>query len=204
MSGYFISQLYNPLIFAAHGPIAAGQFGMSFAIANAVSVVAMAWMNTKLPRMGELIALRDYKTLDGIFFPTLWRSLGVILILALIVGCGYHVFSLYDPSVTNRLISFEAFIVLLATVIINHIVYCEALYLRAHLKEPFMVLSIINATVSTFIVTYSVKFGILSVVLGYFLVNLLIGLGLGTRVFIKKRHEWHQGSWPTKLAEEIL
>ena len=46
-----------------------------------------------------------------------------------------------DLAFSSRLLPPLAFTLILLTAVINHVVYCEALYLRAHLKEPFLGLS---------------------------------------------------------------
>lgn len=59
MSGYFIFQIFNPLLFKTHGPIAAGQMGMSLQIIMAMNGVAMVWITTKVPFFGQLIAKKN-------------------------------------------------------------------------------------------------------------------------------------------------
>lgn len=49
ISGYFIFQLFNPVLFATEGPIVAGQMGMTLAVLNAILMFTLSWINTKVP-----------------------------------------------------------------------------------------------------------------------------------------------------------
>ena len=63
MSGYFIFQLFNPLLFKYQSPTVAGQMGMSLSIANLVLSICMAWVSTKIPLYGSLIKKKILNTL---------------------------------------------------------------------------------------------------------------------------------------------
>ena len=64
MSGYFIFNFMNPVIFATVGSVAAGQFGMSLNVLNQIRNFAMSWITTKIPLMSRLIELKEYFDLD--------------------------------------------------------------------------------------------------------------------------------------------
>ena len=49
VSGYFIFQFFNPVLFATEGAVVAGQMGMTLQVLNAIQVFAMSWQNTKIP-----------------------------------------------------------------------------------------------------------------------------------------------------------
>ena len=56
VSGYFIFQLFTPLIFARQGPAEAGRLGITLAIFNALSIMGMSWVNAKVPSMAAHIS----------------------------------------------------------------------------------------------------------------------------------------------------
>ena len=64
----FTSQLVNPVVFHYHGAAAAGQTGMTWHVLTSLQNVAAAWVKTRIPRFGILVAQRDYRELDRIFF----------------------------------------------------------------------------------------------------------------------------------------
>ncbi len=65
--GFFIFQLFNPVLFVFWGPVVAGQMGMSLSMGNMLASVAIAWVNTKAAPFGALIARREYGKLDSMF-----------------------------------------------------------------------------------------------------------------------------------------
>lgn len=79
MSGYFVFNFMNPVIFATVGSVAAGQFGMSINVLNQIRNFAMSWINTKIPLMSRLIELKEYLQLDRIFKKTVWQEVTVCI-----------------------------------------------------------------------------------------------------------------------------
>lgn len=67
LCGYFIFQLFSPVLFHYRGAVEAGQMGMSLSICGVLMSMAIAWMNTKAAPFGRMIALRDYARLDRTF-----------------------------------------------------------------------------------------------------------------------------------------
>jgi O-antigen/teichoic acid export membrane protein len=194
LSGYLIFQLLTPVLFAYQGPRVAGQVGMSLSITSALSSFAMSWISTKAPNFGILVARKEYRKLDILFFRSLGQSLAMAgigaLVLALLAfyahNSGHHF--------SGRIVNFVSFSLLILIAIINHVVNAEALYLRAHKKEPFLGLSILGG-IAVGVVTFTLGriSGADAVILGYFLLSLIVGLGLSTWVFVRKRHAWHAG-----------
>lgn len=65
MSGYFILQFLTPLAFKRYGPVFAGQLGLSLTICNLMLNLSMAWVNTKIPYWGQLIAQKKTNELNS-------------------------------------------------------------------------------------------------------------------------------------------
>ncbi len=192
LCGYFIFQLYNPVLFAYHGPVIAGQMGMSLSLSSALTAVAISWINTKAAPFGAMIARGEYAELDRSFFQALKQSLAV---------CGAGMLTLWLTVVflnrarlplAHRVLDPVSIGILLATVPISIITFGEATYLRAHKQEKFLLNSVIGAVLigsSTFYLGRS--YGAFGVVTGTFLVSLIVGLPLGTYMFVKYRRIWH-------------
>jgi hypothetical protein len=192
LSGYFICQLFNPVLFAYQGPVAAGRMGMSLSIASAIGTVGLAWMSTKASPFGNLIARGEITKLDTLFFRTLWQSTVLLMTGAaaffVILLIGGHAY----PKFAMRVLPPWAFGLLLLTTVMNHIVFSEAYYLRAHKREPFLVLSVLVAILLGSSTLLLGKFlGANAVAVGYFVIGGLFGLTLGTYIFITKKREWH-------------
>jgi len=193
LSGYFIFQIFNPVLFAFRGAAEAGRMGMSLTITLGLSVVAIAWISTKASPFGILVARHEYETLDRLFFRTLWQSTLLLIAGAVVVLLGLGCVTIRFPHLAARVLPLPVFGLLLATILCNHVVYSEALYLRAHKREPFLWLSVAGGVLTACSTVFLGKlWGATGVTIGYFCLTVTIGLGCGTYVFITKRRQWHE------------
>jgi len=193
LSSYFITQLFNPILFVYQGPIAAGQMGMSLSIASSIGTVGLAWMSTKSSPFGNLIARGEIPALDRLFFRTLWQS----MLLLATTAAGFFLCLMITehsfPRLAVRVLPPWAFALLLLTTMTNHVVFSEALYLRAHKREPFLVQALVVAIVLTISSLFLGRiWGANGVTVGYFVIAGLFGLPWGTYIFVTKRHEWYR------------
>jgi hypothetical protein len=196
LCGYFIFQLFNPVLFAYRGATEAGRMGMSLTIVSALSAVALAWMNTKASPFGTLVARGEYGTLDRLFFRTLWQSALLLAAEAglLMLGLGFVAYRF--PHLAARILPLPVFGLLLATVLCNHVVFSEEIYLRAHKREPFLPVAIAVGVLTACDTLFMGKvWGAPGVTLGYFCTSGIFGLGFGTFIFMTKRRQWQQASY---------
>jgi O-antigen/teichoic acid export membrane protein len=190
--GYFVFQLFNPILFHYWGPVAAGQMGMSLNISNALMSISIAWVNTKAAPFGAMIARKEYVKLDQAFFRALTQSLFVCVSgAAAVCGAVTYLYAVHSRF-AHRVLSPFPFAMLLVTMILNHIVISEAIYMRAHKQEKFLVNSIMGA-VLMLISSYALgkHFGALGMVVGYLIISTIVGLIVGTFIFLKYRRIWH-------------
>jgi hypothetical protein len=154
----------------------------------------MAWINTKASPFGILIAQRDFQKLDRLFFRTLLQSTFLLAAGAALLLLALGGVTLFFPRLAGRVLPLSIFALLLATIVCNHFVFSEALYLRAHKREPFLPLGISVAVLTTCSTLLLGKYwGAPGVTLGYFFINGVFGLSFGTYIFITKRRQWHKG-----------
>jgi hypothetical protein len=192
LCSYFLFSLFNPVLFAYQGPVAAGQMGMSLSIASALGAVAIAWMYTKTSPFGSLVACGKIAELDRLFFRTLQQSTVLLATGATAFFVALLLAFRYYPKVAARTLPPWAFALLLLTTIMNHVVASEALYLRSHKREPFLWQSVAVAILLGSATLYLGKYwGVGAVTVGYFVVGGLFSLASGTFIFITKRREWH-------------
>jgi hypothetical protein len=192
LSSYFISQLFNPILFIYQGPIAAGRMGMSLSIASSIGTVGLAWMSTKASPFGNMVARGEIPALDRLFFRTLWQSTFLLATVAvgffLCLVIAEHSF----PKIAMRVLPPWALALLLLTTVMNHVGFSEALYLRAHKREPFLLQALVVAIVITISTLLLGRFwGANAVTVGYFVIAGLFGLPWGTYIFVTKRREWY-------------
>ena len=175
--------------------------GMSLSIASALSAVALAWINTKASPFGTLIARHEFGTLDRLFFRTLWQSALLLAIGVVALLLGLAVVTQRFPHLAARILPMPIFALLLATSFCNHIVFSEAIYLRAHKREPFLAVSIAVGVLTACSTLLLGRFwGASGVTLGYFCTSGLFGLAFGTYIFVTKRRQWHKISASEELS----
>jgi hypothetical protein len=192
LCGYFIFQLYNPVLFSYKGAVAAGQMGMSLSLANALQSVAVSWVNTKAAPFGSLIARRQYAQLDKVFFSALRQSFTVCAAGAFIIWLAAIWMNWAHLGLAHRILDPASLGILLFTTLLNTIVWAEATYLRAHKQEKFLQISILGAILvgcSTYFLGKT--FGAFGMVTGSLLIGVFMGLPLGTYTFLKYRRQWH-------------
>lgn len=143
-SGYFIFQLFTPLAFKFHGSVFAGMVGISIAMWTAGFNVSMTWLTAVNPRLNILVAERDWSGLDRLFWKSLLRSMGTMLF-------GGSAFFLIYFSLFGQVDFFHRFLGAKSMLILFFCWLCQlyvndvALYLRAHKREPLMILSVLSA-----------------------------------------------------------
>lgn len=198
MSGYLITQLFNPILLASHGPVVAGQMGMSLQIIAAMNGAALAWITTKAPVYGQLVATRRRRELDALFFRGLLQSSLVLVAGILVVLVALYAISASGLPYASRVLPFQEFALLCVACLANHIVVSEAVYLRAHKEEPFMAIAVANGVGTAALTALLVPpLSSLGAVLAYTFTSLTVGLGGGTAVFVLKRRQW------STLAEAV-
>lgn len=192
ISGYFIFQLFNPVLFYYHGSVIAGQMGMTLAASNALLSMSILWMTVKSPDFGKLIAKREWKELDRLFFRVFYQSIGVVVTGAII---GWTLIWLLQRhyQIGQRFLPAPQVALLLASTVINVIIAGLATYLRAHKQEPFMVISVIggvlNGTTTWLLGMWYSSMGIAA---GSLALN-LIGWIPAYIIWRRCRKSWHCG-----------
>jgi O-antigen/teichoic acid export membrane protein len=192
VSGYFIFQFFNPILFATEGPVVAGQMGMTVNALSGVLSLSMSWIYTKVPAFSNFISLKKYVDLDKLFFKSFYQSLvinilGVITFFAIVEGLRYYHFPL-----GNRFLSSYPLLCLCSTFIFNQMIFSMAVYLRSHKTEPLLMQSIALAVLSFLSTIFLGKaYGVVGVTAGYMSIMLLVSLPWVTVIFNKFRQLHH-------------
>ncbi len=203
ISGYFIFQLFNPVLFATEGAIVAGQMGMTLTVLNSIFSLAFSWISTKVPMFSRLIAQKDYKQLDGLFNTTLVQSL-VLNILALslffviIFIFRYFDIKLNGKNFADRFLPLLPMFFMIIPIMLNHIIGSWATYLRCHKKEPMLLQSIVmGGLCCASTVGLGHYFGVMGITMGYMILTIASFVWTYFTFSIKK-NEWHNSILNTK------
>jgi len=193
LSGYFIFQLFTPVLFAYRGAVEAGQMGMSISVANALMGIAIAWINTKAPGFGSLVAKKDYINLDRLFNLTLSRSLYVMVAIGGLLCAINYLIHAESMEFAYRFLDPLPFLLLMSATVFAYVTYAQAAYLRAHKEEPFMMISLISAAlIGGLTVVLAKEYGATGLMAVYATVYAIVGVGWGSMIFTSKRREWQR------------
>jgi len=198
ISGYFIFQFFNPVLFATEGAVIAGQMGMTIQVLNAIQGFALSWQNTKIPRYCGLIEMRKYNELDTLFYKTIKQMICVCLVIlficySMIVLLRVTRFTVGNTVFADRFLDYFPMTLMTVSVIVNQFVSSWATYLRCHKKEPYLINSVVMGVLcclSTLIL--GKYFGLYGITIGYASLCLFVSLPWGYLIFRTKKSEWHE------------
>ncbi len=197
VSGYFIFQLFNPVLFATEGAVVAGQMGMTLAALNGIQSMSLSWISTKIPLFSGLIAQKNYLQLDTIFNRTLKQSACINGVLLLIMLLGIFVIRHYHiviggMDLGSRFLPYIPMVLMMIPLFINQFVNAWATYLRCHKQEPFLMNSIVGGILCCLSTVLLGKyFGVLGITGGYCCIKLILFIW-GHWIFVTKKSEWHK------------
>ena len=196
ISGYFIFQLFNPILFATEGPRVAGQMGLTLAALNGILSLSLAWINTKVPLFSSMIAKKNYIELDASFKLALKQSLVInifLLMILFLIIFSFHFFNITigGKHLSDRFLGLLPLFFMMIPIVLNHLVASWATYLRCHKKEPYLINSLVGGILCTFSTIYFGRYhGVFGITSGYMIINILM-LPWSYHIFIKKKNEWH-------------
>lgn len=198
ISGYFIFQLFNPVLFATEGPKVAGQMGMTMQALNALQALTLAWINTKVPRISGHIALKQYTELDSMFSKTFKQVVAIgfgvvaIFVSTVIVIQDFEL-TFFGLDIGSRFLPKIPLLLMAWSVFTMFPINCWAVYLRSHKKEPLMVNSVVMGILccaST--LTMGNVYGLYGIAIAFALLRVISFIWI-LSVFRKKKMEWHNG-----------
>ncbi len=195
ISGYFISQLFNPVLFATEGPIMAGKMGMTLTALNGILGLSFSWISTKIPKFSCLIAAKNFAELDYNFSIAARQSIFVNIVGLVVMFLGIAILRRFNWPLGDRFLPYLPLILLMLTTLMSQIVTSWATYLRCHKQEPFLLPSIVSGIsigISTVVMGH--YFGIVGISISYCILTFLLSIIWGHYIFHSKRKQWHQES----------
>lgn len=196
ISGYFIFQLFNPVLFATEGAVVAGQMGMTLTALTAIQNFTLSWISTKVPVMSQLIAQKNYFTLDRLFGRTLRQSMfinaaALCLFFALIFVLRTFHIELGGKLLGDRFLPYVPMFLMALTVAINQYAFSVASYVRCHKQEPYMWQAITMGAACVFsTVVLGKLYGVMGITLGYAVLTVLSGIWIRA-IYVRKKKLWH-------------
>lgn len=196
ISLYFTSYFFNPVLFAAEGPVVAGQMGMTITVLAGIQTLSFSWLNAKIPYYCQLIALHKYNELDSQFNTTLRQMLGVCLALlsstcAGIVGLqGLNSIGI-GGDIGGRFLYGIPLLLMCMSYFCTSIINAWESYCRCHKQEPYFIYSIVNGIlccVSS--IVFGRIYGVYGITVSYSLICVL-GIPWTYYIYRESRRKWH-------------
>ena len=190
MSGYFASQVFTPVLFHFHGPVVAGQFGLTWSIIGVIAGAAAMWSAPRGPQFAVMIARREYWAIDQILYRIIAVALGVFLLGGTAVWLLIYGLNWLNHSFAARFLPPLPVALLLLGIVVANGLAPTSVYLRAHKREPYVAISLASGVLiglSSWVL--GSRFGAIGVAAAYLGANLVL-LPWALAIFIRRRREW--------------
>ncbi|WP_323973320.1 MATE family efflux transporter [Aeromonas hydrophila] len=145
LCGYFIFNMFNPIAFKFYGAEFAGKLGMSITIVNLMLSLSLSWIMTKAPLFGNYIAQDKKDELNSLYEKTFKQSVVFLSLVIAVANTILFILNKIGIPIVDRLLPPVYFMLLCLTAIGNHIVACQATYVRAHKVEKYLPNAVISA-----------------------------------------------------------
>ena len=184
------------LIFKGRPEGEAAQLGMTWTILTALQGASLAWIETRRPIFGALIAARKFKELDHLFFRM--TRLSMLIMTATVMCFSLTVWWLGTRSewlferLAGRMLPLGPTVMFATAMVLYQFALCTNLYVRAHKRDPFLMASIVSSlTLAAFQVWLGKQHGSSGVAAGYLLGIGCVQVPLWTLIWQRTRKEWH-------------
>jgi O-antigen/teichoic acid export membrane protein len=174
----------------------AAQLGMTWTILTALQGAALAWIETRRPAFGALIALRKFGELDQLFFKMMRVSM--LIMTGAAIGFSLTVWWMGTRSewlferLSGRMLPVGPTAMFSMAMVLLQFALCTNLYVRAHKRDPFLLASILSSlTVATLQIWLGKLYGSSGVAAGYLLGIACVQVPLWTLIWVRTRKEWH-------------
>jgi len=190
---YFEFFLCTPVLFYYHGPVIAGQMGMTWTLITALQGAALAWVQARAPLFGMLVAKQEYGELDRVYFRLTGISLAALAVGSMAAWglvCGLYWSELW---MAERLLPPLATAIFLLATVLYQAPRCQDFYLRAHKREPLWWLNALSSTLIGLLVwLWGARYGATGAATGYLAAVFTFILPSKTYLWSRCRREWHQ------------
>lgn len=175
INGYFVFQMFTPLVFVKLGAVEAGRLGITMAIFSALLTVGMSWVNAKLPTFAAHVSRHERASLNKLFKSVVKRSLVFTLAASLSIMAIIAILNSLSVSVADRFASMPVVACLAVVTLTNCFIFAAAAYMRAHKVEPMMWPSVVVGLLTLASASISSNYGVFTMMLMYVLVTICIG-----------------------------
>ena len=175
LTGIFVFQLFNPILFSLVSPEAAGKFGFTLSIVSVVNNYAQVWIAARSPVFANLNSSGKWEELEELFRKSLLSGILTYIIGSIfIISLSFLAQSFY-PSLSSRFLDSLSLIFLIVSQAINLVTFTFTYFVRSFKEEPFVFMAWVHALLSIVLVPICVSFlGIKGATLASLLSNAVV------------------------------
>jgi hypothetical protein len=139
---YFATWFIVPVTFRFHGEIAAGQIGLTWQLLTTVQAASFAWLQTRLPRFGTLLAAKKHQQFEREVFRASFLSIAVFLGGMVAFFAAVSLSKQAGVNLASRFISDSAILFFALGMIGWTLAMAEQSYVRLFKTDPFLLISV--------------------------------------------------------------
>jgi hypothetical protein len=190
ISGWFIFSAMLPVVFRQLGAVEAGRFGLAMSISTFIGSFATNWLSTKAAIWGQMVSKKEWKEMDALFWKVMPQAVGIALLGSVTALLIVPHLAEWVPRFSGRVPAGRVLLMLCSVAVLNQILFAEAFYLRAHMREPLLACSVFfGVTMAIGLFGFS-HASVFSITTGYAILTFLTTLW-GSIVFFYCRSRWH-------------
>ena len=183
--------LFTPVMFHFYGAEVAGQTGMTLQIIGVVTTMAHAWVETKVPHFGALVVRRDYAELDRIWWQASKLSYGFAVAASLVIWLVVLALDWTGVEFASRILGPLPTALFLIAYGLTHVTHFQGLYLRAHAREPFLMLGVLGGLlIGGLVFVFGSTYGPTGAAASFLAVIAVLIVPVSTLIWIRRRAEW--------------
>ncbi len=190
---YLMFSLFTPVMFHYHGPEVAGRMGMTLQVISVVQLMGLAWVQTKVSRFGMLVAKRDFAELDRIWWQASKLCYGFTISGCAAIWAAVLILDELGVGFASRILGPLPSALFLAAYSLMQISNCHAAYLRAHAREPFLVLGVsAGLLIGGLVFLLGSRYGPTGAAAAFTVAAGLYVAPMSTIIWIRRRAEWQR------------
>ena len=180
--------LFVPILYKIKGAEVAGQFGLTWHLAEGATTISLAIINMFFQQFNNLASQKLWSEHREFFFTTLIFVLGISTLVFTSSLTGYYLLMYFNVAkITDALLPWVPLTLLFATTVIKSLISLHVVYLRSFKEEPTLLINAISLFIFLPVVTITaIKNDIITIILIYFV--LLICVHAPYNFYLEKKY----------------
>jgi hypothetical protein len=187
---YFATWFIVPVTFRFHGEIAAGQIGLTWQLLTTVQSASLAWLQTRLPRFGALLASQKHREFEREILRASVLSIAVFLGGMICFFLAIFLAKLAGVDLASRFIPNSAILFFACGMVGWTLAIAEQSYVRLFKTDPFLLISVFaSCLVASAIWYFGSTSGPYGLSIAYCVVSWLYAVPISTWILLKHRRK---------------